>query len=175
MSYPVEFLTFDPNDTKAVNHAFDRLNRNMRKLEAQELRHARWEGWLISLVEAECEDPVWRKLGIVTNARQKRMKDAQFLSELILILIEGKQLGFDQQVLDTAYADYDDLEESKKPIDPDDVKEKLAAVKGYLVEMQDANGSVKQAATAFAAIYTLWAAVALHRSELPPAAEMANH
>ena len=70
---PVEFLSFDPNDTKEVNQAFDRLNRNMRKLDPQELRHARWEGWFISLVENECDDPTWKKLGIVTNARAKRM------------------------------------------------------------------------------------------------------
>ena len=76
---PVEFLIFDPADPKSVNQAFDRLNRNMRKLEPQELRHARWGGWLISFVEVQADDPVWRKLGIVTNARAKRMKEAQFI------------------------------------------------------------------------------------------------
>ena len=86
---PVEFLSFDTNDTKEVNQAFDRLNRNMRKLDPQELRHARWDGWFISLVEQECEDLTWRNLGIVTNARSKRMKDAQFISELLLLLIDS--------------------------------------------------------------------------------------
>ena len=46
---PVEQLNFDPGETEAVNDAFDRLNRNSRKLEAQELRHARFDGWLISI------------------------------------------------------------------------------------------------------------------------------
>src|SRR5437870_774607 len=105
---PVEFLSFDPGDTRAVDQAFDRLNRNMRKLEAQELRHARWDGWFILLVEQECEDPAWRKLGVVTNARSKRMKDAQFMSELALVIIERKQHGFDQEMLDAAYGRYDD-------------------------------------------------------------------
>jgi hypothetical protein len=94
---PVEFLAFDPNDPQEVNQAFDRLNRNMRKLEAQELRHARWDGWFISTIEAECEDPSWKQYGIVTNARSKRMKDAQFLSELLLVVMENRQHGFDQQ------------------------------------------------------------------------------
>jgi hypothetical protein len=109
---PVEFLIFDPNDPQEVNQAFDRLNRNMRKLEPQELRHARWDGWFIRLVEGECEDPTWNKLGIVTKARAKRMKDAQFISELLLVLIEETQHGFDQEMLDAAYAKYDDLEEA---------------------------------------------------------------
>ncbi len=88
---PVEFLTFDANDTHVVSLAFDRLNRNMRKLEPQELRHARWDGWFISLVEAECERPEWLTLGVVTKARSKRMKDAQFISELLLVVLEGDQ------------------------------------------------------------------------------------
>jgi hypothetical protein len=69
---PVEFLTFDVNDTKDVSEAFDRLNRNMRKLESQELRHARWDGWFIGIVENECEEPIWQKLGIVTKARSNQ-------------------------------------------------------------------------------------------------------
>jgi len=171
---PVEFLSFDPNDTKEVNQAFDRLNRNMRKLDPQELRHARWEGWFISLVENECDDPTWKKLGIVTNARAKRMKDAQFISELLLVLIERKQLGFDQQRLDDAYATYDDPEESDLPISPDEIKDQLAEAKQYLLDMQMANGCIKAYAGTLAVSYTLWAAVVLHRSSLPEAAEFAT-
>jgi hypothetical protein len=170
---PVEFLIFDANDPQEVNQAFDRLNRNMRKLEAQELRHARWDGWFIKLVESECEDQVWRKLGIVTNARNKRMKDAQFISELILMTIERKQLGFDQQSIDEAYSKYDDLDELDQPVDPDEVKERLAAAKEYLSVMQDTNGVVKDHAGTLAAFYTLWAAVTLHRNVLPEGAAFA--
>ena len=171
---PVEFLSFDANDTKEVNQAFDRLNRNMRKLDPQELRHARWEGWFISLVENECDDPTWRKLGIVTNARAKRMKDAQFISELLLVLIERKQMGFDQQRLDDAYATYDDPEESDLPIRPDDIKDQLVEAKQYLLDMQMANGCIKAYAGTLAVFYTLWAAVVLHRISLPEAAKFAT-
>ena len=141
---PVEFLIFDPNDPQEVNQAFDRLNRNMRKLEPQELRHARWDGWFIKIVETEAEDPVWQKLGLVTKARSARMKDAQFISELLLVLIEKKQIGFDQEELDDAYAKYDDLEELEVPIDPDEIKESLVEGKEYLIAMQDKNGCVKK-------------------------------
>jgi len=45
------------------------------------------------------------------------MKDAQFLSELFLVVIEGKQFGFDQQQLDAAYAGYDDPDEEGVELD----------------------------------------------------------
>lgn len=166
---PVEFLTFDRNDTRAVNLAFDRLNRNMRKLEPQELRHARWDGWFITLVEKDADDPIWRKLGIVTNARVKRMKEVQFISELILVVIEGKQSGFDQQALDEAYAKYDDLDDTDSAINPDDVLERMNEVKNFLIAIEDTNGCVKDHATTFGTFYTLWSLVALSRKELPNA------
>jgi hypothetical protein len=171
---PVEFLTFDVNDTKDVSEAFDRLNRNMRKLEAQELRHARWDGWFIGIVENECEQPIWQKLGIVTKARSSRMKDAQFISELLLIMIAGEQLGFDQDMLDDAYAKYDDLEENDAAPDEDAFKENLENTKTYLAEMQDHNGCIKTYARQLAVFYTLWAIAALHRGEIPNAKNFAH-
>lgn len=170
---PVEFLSFDSADTHAVDQAFDRLNRNMRKLEAQELRHERWDGWFVTLVEQECEDPVWRKLGVVTNARLKRMKDAQFMSELVLMVIEKKQHGFDQDMLDVAYGRYDDLEEADVEVNPDEVKETLVAARDYLVAAQDSNGCIKDHVATFGAFYTVWALVVLYRADLPEAPSFA--
>jgi hypothetical protein len=166
---PVEFLSFDPNDTREVNQAFDRLNRNMRKLEPQELRHARWDGWFIRFVESECDDVIWRELGLVTNARSKRMKDAQFMSELLLVVIERKQSGFDQQALDDAYARYEEVEDADLPIDPDEIKSKVADAKQYLLEMQKQNGCIKEHAKTLAVFYTLWVAVVLHGDYRPEA------
>ncbi|OWK36341.1 hypothetical protein FRUB_08904 [Fimbriiglobus ruber] len=170
----VEFLTFNANDPHDVNQAFDRLNRNMRKLEPQELRHARWDGWFIKLVESEAEDVAWQKLGVVTKARTTRMKDVQFISELVLVIIEGKILGFEQQDLDAAYAKYDDPEELEEPIDTDDVKDKISDVKQYLLDMQDTNGCVKRISTNLGVFYTLWAIVSLHMGKLPLAPDLAR-
>ena len=164
---PVEFLSFDAGDTHAVDQAFDRLNRNMRKLEAQELRHARWDGWFITLIEQECENPVWKTLGVVTNARVKRMKDAQFMSELILMVIEKKMHGFDQDMLDVAYGKYDDLEESDVEVVPDAVTDAVASARDFLAAAQNSNGCVKEYVSAFGAFYTVWALVVLHRTDLP--------
>jgi hypothetical protein len=143
----------------------------MRKLEAQELRHARWDGWLLKTVEAECEDATWQMLGISTKARARRMKDAQFISELLLVVIEGRQAGFDQQAIDNAYAKYDDVEDVDPPIETDQVAETVASTKQYLLAMQSANARVKTHTSTFAVFYTLWSLVVLHRTELPDASE----
>src|SRR5205823_4880623 len=104
-------------------------------------------------------------VGIVTKARSRRMKDAQFISELLLVLIENTQLGFDQEVLDAAYARYDDLEEADVDLDEDELKERLADVKSYLLAVQEKGGCVKAYATTFAVFYTLWAVIALYRNK----------
>lgn len=122
---------------------------------------------MITLVEQGCEDPVWRKLGVVTNARLKRMKDAQFMSELALVVIEKKQHGFDQDMLDVAYGRYDDLEEADIDVNPDEIKATLFAARDYLAAAQDTNACIKEHIATFGAFYTVWALVVLHRGELP--------
>src|SRR5439155_27049872 len=52
-NYQITVEMIDIVDGAVVNEVFDRLNRNARKLTRQELRHARFDGWFISEVEAE--------------------------------------------------------------------------------------------------------------------------
>lgn len=171
---PVEQLDFGTDETPAVNDAFDRLNRNSRKLEPQELRHARFDGWLVTTVENECQEPQWRTFGVITNARAKRMKDAQFLSELFLVLIENKQFGFDQQQLDEAYAKYDDPDEEDAGLDTDDFSLKLADAKQFLQDMNQVNTCVRATGATVGAFYTLWSLIVLYKDVIPPAAALAT-
>ena len=172
---PVELLDFETDETSAVNDAFDRLNRNSRKLEPQELRHARFDGWFIKTVEDECQSPLWRTLGIVTNARAKRMKDAQFISELLLVLIENQQAGFDQQHLDEAYAKYDDPDDEGAELDTESFTTRLTDTKSFLSEMNEVNNCVKATAATVGAFYTLWSLVTLHRNLIGAASDLAKH
>ena len=87
---PVEHIDFSE---ETLNEAFNRLNRNSRKLEPQEIRHSQFDGWFIKFVESECEDAIWGTFGITSQARVRRMKDSQFLSELTLVALEGKVHG----------------------------------------------------------------------------------
>ena len=52
-NYQITVEMIDDVEGSVINEVFDRLNRNARRLTPQELRHARFEGWLISEVEAE--------------------------------------------------------------------------------------------------------------------------
>ena len=74
----------------SVNEVFDRVNRNAINLERQELRHAKFDGWFAKETEKETGEQLWEKFKISTKARAKRMKDVQFVSELLLVILEIK-------------------------------------------------------------------------------------
>ena len=103
-NYQITVELLDVLEGGIVNAIFDRLNRNSRRLTPQEMRHARFEGWLISEVETESTRDEWRQFGVVTTARAKRMVDSQFISELMLVVLERRIFGFDQDTLDELYA-----------------------------------------------------------------------
>lgn len=177
----VELIDFDDQGT--VNQVFDRLNRNSRKLTAQELRHAKYDGWLINKVEHESQQQIWKDFGISTTGRVKRMLDTQFISELMLIILENNILGFDQEILDNLYAKYDDIN-NIEDIEYDSSYEsvfnledifnpKFEKVKQYIKSMNETNGCIIRYAKNLAHFYSIWALVALSE-ELPDAQELAN-
>ena len=152
-----------------LNNVFDRLNRNSRKLEREELRHAKYEGWFISLAESESEKEEWKKLKVVTTARAKRMKDVQFISELLLCLFEKKIIGFDQDYLDEKFAEYDDPEQTHASFSQEDAVNWLEEIKDYLLSMENHNNCITDYAKTFGNFYTIWAAVSLQHHRLPDA------
>ena len=163
----VEMITVG-EDTAVINAVFDRLNRNSRKLTRQELRHARFDGWFISLVEKEVLKPEWKDFGIATPAREKRMADSQIVSELLLVVLEAKVLGFDQDGLDELYAKYDDC--SPETDEPEElggygsVEEfagEVERIKTFLLEMETATSAVSGHARTNVNFYALWSVVAL--------------
>ncbi|AYV46517.1 hypothetical protein CFHF_15395 [Caulobacter flavus] len=167
---PVEMIDFQ--DAKLVKDVFDRLNRNSRKLTGQELRHAKFDGWLITKAEAEAELEVWRSLGVATRARATRMTDVQFISELIAVVLEGGPNGFSQDDLDDLYAAYDDLDELPD-FDVQAFEDRMEAGKSALVAMEGYNKSVTEIARTFTHIYSLWGVLAT-ADLLPEATVLAN-
>lgn len=158
---PVELIDF--TDSATLTEAFNRLNRNSRKLERQEIRHSQYDGWFIEFVEKEAEDPVWKTLCITTTARVRRMKDYQFLSELALVVIEGNIHGFDQDLLDEKYAQYNDLDEAGLLQQEQAIRDKFAVAKQFILDLEATHDCVSQYATTVTAFYTLWSWVVLHR------------
>jgi hypothetical protein len=171
---PVEFTNIT-GDTSLVNEVFDRLNRNSRKLVEQELRHAKYDGWFITFVERESASPSdWEDLGIVTTARAKRMRDVQFLSELLIILLKGKIGGFDQNEITEYYADYDDLADLDIPLDEELLKKQFETAKKYLLELEREASIITKYAKNFTNLYSLWGVVSLHNERLPGIKEFAG-
>jgi len=160
-------------DTALVNEIFDRLNRNSRRLVDQELRHAKFDGWFMGFVETESESPDWERLGVVTAARAKRMRDVQFLSELMIVLLKGQVGGFDQDEITEYTAKYEDLSDLDKPFDEHETRTQFDKVKKYLLQMEAVNHSVTKYANDFTNFYSVWAVVCLNILRLPPPKEFA--
>ena len=172
-NYQITMEMMDIPEGSVVNEVFDRLNRNARKLKRQELRHARFDGWLITEAETESQRAEWKTLGVVTTARSKRMTDTQFISELILIVLTQGIMGFDQDALDQMYAEYEEPVATVEGFDQDYTRHRITIAKDFLLKMEETNESVSRFARAFAHFYTLWALVVLS-DDLPPAGKAAE-
>ena len=105
-SIPVQEV-HDANE-RDLRQAFDRLNRNVAKLSAQELRHAKFDGDFILEMERLADEPFWEDVGIATKANIKRMKLDEFVSEVFLLTVLGIQDGSQTKNLDKYYSDYDE-------------------------------------------------------------------
>jgi hypothetical protein len=162
--FSVEFI--DVTDGIVINTVFDRLNRNARKLERQEIRHARFDGWFITTAENEAENEEWASWGISTKAKARRMKDVQSISELLILLMQGRIDGFDQDYIDEMYAEYDDISDNSS-FAVEDFHIKLLDAKDYLCEIESSWSSITQYAKGFGDFYSLWAFVVLNRDKLP--------
>ena len=161
---PVEFIRVI--DGGQVNQVFDRLNRNSRRLERQELRHARYEGWFVALVEEEAQQPLWRKLGVVTTARAKCMRDVQFISELFMVIARNDIQGFDQDAIDDFYARHEEGVDDDFVMDEDGFRATIADTKSLLSDMERVNECVTVYARTYGAFYTLWSVIGLHADQL---------
>lgn len=74
-----------------VKNLFKRMNKNVVTLNAQELRHATYDGEFIKLMEEEAEDTFWSENKIVTPNEIRRMSDVQFVSDIFISMMNGIQ------------------------------------------------------------------------------------
>ena len=161
--FPVEFINLPFDDSKYVNDVFDRLNRNAKVLNPQELRHARFDGWLIRFAEKEASDAFWSKCKISTAGRSKRMADVQFISELIICTIKKEILGFEQETIDVCYSLYDNLDDFDNEnewgfpeINPDDIINTFSSFKERILEMTYEDSSLLDYLKDNKTFYSIW-------------------
>jgi len=91
------------------------------------------------------------------------MADTQFLSELMLTVLEGTVSGFDQDDLDDLYAKYDDApEDSDVAYSEEKFTKTLTAARSFLIKMQEKDADVSPFFQSFTHLYTLWCVVVLN-------------
>lgn len=111
-NYQLVVRELKTNDYQYVKETFQRLNKNNMVLKRQELRHAKFTGHFIKLVEQLTDDIFWKN-GIFSQSEINRMRDKEFVSELLVGMIEGVQQG--TTTLDKFYESLDtEFKEKKK-------------------------------------------------------------
>jgi hypothetical protein len=173
-NYQIIVEQIDDVSPAFVREVFERLNKNSRKLTAQELRHARFDGWLITFLEEELTQPVWRRFKIQTAGKGKRMVDVQNLAELAMVTESGGVTGFDQGDIDEFFARLDDIEDEGNEFDGDAFLEAFHSTRDLLDQVDELvkigdvavdderdkrPGVVAGLAQPFMHFYTLWAYV----------------
>lgn len=88
-----------------IRALFRRLNYVVERLNKQELRHSQYFGEFIDAVESLANEAFWDEMEFFTRRDAQRMRDIEFISELLVLLISGPQEG--QRSLDEFYARYD--------------------------------------------------------------------
>lgn len=107
------------SDEKIINAIFDRINRNVSKLTAQELRHARLDGVFINAAESLSEwmtETLPKNFPRFTYVARQQMKEVELVAILLLLAEEGPK-GYSQDGLDEAFASRDDAWEHRSVVE----------------------------------------------------------
>jgi len=108
----VRELKSDDDEIRAI---FQRMNKNVYPLTKQEIRNATYLGHFINLMNQLAEDQeFFSENGIFTPNDIRRMKDAEFISELFISMMHGLQDKNDG--LDNYYKIYDDSWVNKEEV-----------------------------------------------------------
>ncbi|NHF60171.1 DUF262 domain-containing protein [Flavobacteriaceae bacterium TP-CH-4] len=107
-TFSVEYLP--TAEEGVINNIFDRINRNVAKLSAQELRHAKFSGEFITQLETVSEwtfETLPNGFPQIAGQSIKQMKDIEFISQILLLIEDGPQ-GYSSNELDIAFSDRED-------------------------------------------------------------------
>ena len=106
-SIAVRYLQ-DAQDNE-IEDLFRRLNKYLTPLNAQELRNATYRGPFLKLSESIAEDAFWSENRLATPDAIRRMRDIEFISDLLIGVLDGPQSG-NSKTLDKYYGVYEDYE-----------------------------------------------------------------
>ncbi len=132
-TFSVEYLS--SSDEAVIDNIFDRINRNVARLTAQELRHAKFSGPFIERCEVFADelfndDPSYLGgMPSLKGASKKQMKDVQYVAELLLLVEKGPE-HYTQNDLDVEF--------SKRDIEWDRETEAVAKFRQILDTLKEA-------------------------------------
>jgi hypothetical protein len=168
--YRLSVRLLETDDEEDVRKMFTRLNKFLTPLNAQELRNSTFTGPFARLAESLSDDDYWTESKLVTTASIRRMKDIEFVSELLIGVLHGPQ-GGSARVVDGYYSRYEDYEDEFPGQRPARrrFKASLATIQHVLPELKTSRWGNR---TDF---YTLFVAIAALQREMHlPARERKN-
>ena len=92
-----------------IRDLFRRLNKYLTPLNAQEIRNATYKGPFLRLSETLAEESFWSENRLATPENIRRMRDIEFVSDLLIGVLHGPQSG-NTKTIDDYYAIYEDHE-----------------------------------------------------------------
>lgn len=111
-NYPLAVQELRGWSDEEIRALFRRLNYVVERLNKQELRHSQYFGEFADAIEKIADEPFWDNVQLFSRRDSQRMLDIEFISELMVLLIDGPQKQ--QTTLDSFYANFDVQYESKR-------------------------------------------------------------
>ncbi len=129
--FSIEYVPSDQEET--INNVFNRINRNTACLKEQELRHARYNGRFITATEnlsISMRLILPRDFPNILTTDLRQMKDAEFISHLLLLLEVGTRWHY-TEALDEAFSERDLIWEREKEV-VEKFKDTIQCINGIL-------------------------------------------
>jgi hypothetical protein len=147
--YPIPVEYIDSEDAIVIDRIFDRLNRNGEPLSGQELRHANYyDSQLLKLCYGLSKTDFWSSRLKATD--KSRMEDIEFLSELVITLIENSEITATDGDLDAFYTKY-----SRSPaINWVEIESRFSTVSDFLISINLDYESLKISGVSH--LYGIW-------------------
>jgi hypothetical protein len=110
LKYSFSVRMLDVDDDAVLRDLFIRLNKYLAKLTDQELRNALYTGPFVAMSMELADNDFWFEQKLVTAAQIRRMKDVEFVSDLLIGVMHGPQ-GGSAKVIDEYYTRFEDYED----------------------------------------------------------------
>lgn len=117
LSYRLDFNEFENYSDDEIRKIYNRVNKYTVALNKQELRRADFPGDFLETSEELSTEDFFENSKIFTPTNIRRMQDVEFVSELLLILLNGiqdKKKNLDNYYIDFSKWDKDDLNSTKQ-------------------------------------------------------------